>query len=76
MAHPKDADDGGPARKKIKTSDLALSSATRSTIESLAQAFKKKGNYDSVRKKVWEDLENSVCPLPFSYYLVTKLMLQ
>ena len=51
---------GGPARKKLKTSDLALSSATRNAIEGLAHTFKKKGGYDSLRKQVWEDLAGSV----------------
>ncbi|KAL3423282.1 hypothetical protein PVAG01_05029 [Phlyctema vagabunda] len=49
----------GPARKKLKTSDLPLASATRAAIESLALAFKKKGNYDELRKQVWHDLESS-----------------
>lgn len=55
------AGDAGPVRKKIKTSDLALSSATRATIEGLAHTFKRNGGYDSVRKSVWNDLQNSVC---------------
>lgn len=51
---------GPPARKKLKTSDLPLASATRAAIEGLAHTFKKKGGYDSLRKQVWEDLEGSV----------------
>lgn len=50
----------GPARKKLKTSDLPLASATRAAIEGLAHTFKKKGGYDLLRKQVWEDLESSV----------------
>lgn len=50
----------GPARKKLKTSDLPLASATRAAIEGLAHTFKKKGGYDSLRKQVWDDLEGSV----------------
>ncbi|KFZ16450.1 hypothetical protein V502_05088 [Pseudogymnoascus sp. VKM F-4520 (FW-2644)] len=46
-------------RKKIKTSELPLSSATRSAIESLSHTFKKKGNYDALRKQVWETLQTS-----------------
>lgn len=57
---PQRNEDEGPVRKKIKTSDLALSSATRATIENLAHTFKRNGGYDSVRKAVWEDVENSV----------------
>jgi COMPASS (Complex proteins associated with Set1p) component shg1 len=52
-----------PPRKRIKTSDLPLSSATRSAIEGLAHAFKKKGGYDTLRKHVWEKFEASVSEL-------------
>jgi hypothetical protein len=61
MGHLKDAAESGPVRKKIKTTDLALSSATRATIDGLTHTFKRNGGYDSVRKRVWDDLENSVC---------------
>lgn len=54
------AKDGPPVRKKIKTSDLPISSITRAAIEDLSHKFKKKGGYDSLRKQVWEDLEKSV----------------
>lgn len=50
----------GPARKKLKTSDLPLASATRAAIEGLAHTFKKKGGYDTLRKQAWEDLTGSV----------------
>ena len=61
MAYVKDFNTGsGPVRKKLKTSDLPLASATRAAIEGLAHTFKKKGGYDSLRKQVWEDLEKSV----------------
>lgn len=49
-----------PPRKKIKTSELPLSSATRTAIESLLHKFKKKGGYDAIRKQVWGQLEGSV----------------
>lgn len=52
-----------PPRKKLKTSDLPLASATRASIEGLAHTFKKKGGYDSLRKQIWEDLEKSVSTL-------------
>jgi COMPASS (Complex proteins associated with Set1p) component shg1 len=67
MAYGKEAANGAvaaaagpPVRKKLKTSDLPLASATRAAIEGLAHTFKKKGGYDSLRKQVWEDLEGSV----------------
>lgn len=47
-------------KKKIKTSELPLSSAQRTAVESLSHRFKKKGGYDVIRKKVWGKLEGSV----------------
>jgi hypothetical protein len=61
MAYTKDDKAiGGTVRKKLKTSDLPLASATRAAIEGLAHTFKKKGGYDTLRKQVWEDLVGSV----------------
>lgn len=54
------AKDGPPVRKKIKTSDLPIPSTTRASIEDLSHKFKKKGGYDPLRKKIWDDLEKSV----------------
>ena len=69
MAYSKDSKSSvGPARKKLKTSDLPLASATRAAIEGLAHTFKKKGGYDSLRKQVWEDLEKSVCLPKVNFY--------
>lgn len=51
---------GKPAPRKYKASDLPLPSATRAAIESLANGFKKKGDYDAIRKQVWENFETSV----------------
>ncbi|KAH8599699.1 complex proteins associated with Set1p component shg1-domain-containing protein [Bisporella sp. PMI_857] len=50
---------GAPARKKLKTSDLPLASATRSAIDGLQRTYKKKGGYDSLRQQVWQELERS-----------------
>ncbi len=61
VAYSKGGDKSGePVRKKLKTSDLPLASATRGAIENLAHLYKKKGGYDTLRKQVWEDLEKSV----------------
>lgn len=60
-----------PARKKIKTSDLPLSSASRSAVDSLAHTFKKKGGYDTIRKKVWEKFEGSVGLTTVSFSLIS-----
>lgn len=58
---------------RFKASELPLPSATRSAIEDLAHAFKKKGGYDETRKSVWEKFEASVrvlsSPLPQPYKL-------
>ena len=54
---------GKPAARKYKASDLPLPSATRAAIESLANGFKKKGDYDTIRKQIWESFETSVCAL-------------
>lgn len=65
MAYSKDSQTSAvPVRKKLKTSDLPLASATRAAIEGLAHTFKKKGGYDSLRKQLWGDLEKSVGVFP------------
>lgn len=51
----------GPPRKKLKTSELPLSSSTRTTIDVLSNKFKKKGGYDALRNEIWKELEGSVC---------------
>lgn len=47
-------------RKKVKTSELPLSSAQRSTIDTLLHTIKKKGDYDALRKQVWSEYADSV----------------
>lgn len=47
-------------RKKVKTSELPLSSAQRSTIDTLHHTIKKKGVYDALRKNVWSEYTESV----------------
>ena len=42
-----------PARKRLKTSELPLNSAQRSSIDGLLHTMKKKGEYDTLRKQVW-----------------------
>lgn len=67
-----------PVRKKLKTSDLPLSSATRSAVESLAHTFKKKGGYDALRKQVWEKFEATVSSwcfrAPTTIALLTRIL--
>ena len=47
-------DGDGPAtvRKKLRPSELPLSQAKRSAIDSLVHTFRKKGQYDSIRKEL------------------------
>lgn len=61
-----------PKPRKFKASELPLPSSTRSAIEDLAHAFKKKGGYDETRKNVWETFESSVRALlwPLTHSLV------
>lgn len=53
----------GPAqvRKKLRPSELPLSQAKRSAIDSLVHTFRKKGQYDSIRKELLAQYEASVC---------------
>lgn len=60
MASIKDVGPTLPPRKKIKTSDLPLSSATRSAIDDLTLRFKKEGHYDGLRKQVWDSMSSGV----------------
>lgn len=50
----------GPWRKKPKIFELPISSAKRSSIEGLLHVFKKKGEFDSLRKKVYAQFESGV----------------
>ena len=54
---PEAASPAGPInlRPKYKISELPLNKEQRTTIENLLYRFKKKGGYDSLRKKVWAD---------------------
>lgn len=47
-------------RKRFKTSELPFNAAQKSTIDGLLHTIKKKGEYDSLRKKVWSQFEESV----------------
>lgn len=47
-------------RKKFKTDELPLSAAQHSAIEHLLHAFKKRGGFDSIRKKIWSEFHDGV----------------
>jgi hypothetical protein len=48
-------------RKKFKTEELPLTAAQHTAIEDLLHAFKKKGGFDNVRKKIWAEFHDGVC---------------
>ncbi|KAG9246487.1 complex proteins associated with Set1p component shg1-domain-containing protein [Calycina marina] len=71
MAYVKDSRTSDlPVRKRLKTSDLPLASATRNAIEGLSHTYKKKGGYDSLRQQVWQELENSDFEAEFTRSLI------
>lgn len=47
-------------RKKFKTDELPLSAAQHSAIEHLLHAFKKRGGFDTIRKKIWSEFHDGV----------------
>ena len=48
-----------PTWKRFKTSELPLNSAQRSSIDGLLHTIKKKGEYDTLRKRVWSQFAES-----------------
>ena len=48
-------------RKRFKTSELPFNATQKATIDGLLHTIKKKGEYDSLRKQVWSQFEESVC---------------
>lgn len=48
-------------RKKLRPSELPLSQAKRSAIDSLVHTFRKKGQYDSIRKELMAQYQSGVC---------------
>ena len=66
-----------PQRRKLKTSDLPLSSAQRSSIDSLLHTIKKKGEFDNLRKRVWsqyaESVSHAIRPLNSKHSLICSI---
>ncbi|KAF2723715.1 hypothetical protein K431DRAFT_202621, partial [Polychaeton citri CBS 116435] len=52
-------DFGLPPRKKPKTSELPLNSAQRASIDGILHTFKKKGEFDVLRKKTFQQYNES-----------------
>ncbi|KAJ5904140.1 hypothetical protein N7504_006523 [Penicillium tannophilum] len=52
--------------KKFKADDLPLSSAQHASIDKLLLSFKKKGGFDSIRKKIWADFNDGESKTKFT----------
>lgn len=50
-----------PRRKPPRVSDLPLSSSKRASIDSLLHTFKKKGQFDELRKNTFAQFDHGVC---------------
>lgn len=63
-------DEAFQPRKRFKTSELPLNVTQRSAIDGILHTFKKKGEYDVLRRKVWsqylESVSSNECLLPLS----------
>ncbi|GAB1196463.1 hypothetical protein APSETT444_005734 [Aspergillus pseudonomiae] len=57
-------------RKKFKTEELPLSPTQHRTIENLLHAFKKRGGFDTTRKKLWTEFEEGEGRVEFTNLLV------
>jgi hypothetical protein len=56
-----DGDGAASMRKKLRPSELPLSQAKRSAIDSLVHMFRKKGAYDDIRKELMKQYTSGVC---------------
>ena len=48
-------------RKKIKISDLPINPTQRNAIDGLLHSYKKKGEFDKLRKEIYNQFAQSVC---------------
>ncbi|KAF2873661.1 hypothetical protein BDV95DRAFT_627518 [Massariosphaeria phaeospora] len=62
-----------PARKKLKLSDLPISQSKRSAIDNLLHTFRKKGEYDTMRKLLFAQFEADVSAMPAKAALLASL---
>jgi hypothetical protein len=58
--HPLNDDVQAPPLKKLKISDLPISQTKRAAIDNLVHTFRKKGDYDFLRKKLFTQFETDV----------------
>jgi hypothetical protein len=56
-------DDGHFVRAPVKLMDLPVASAQRSAIDALVLNFKRKGEFDKLRKSIYAEFTQSVRPL-------------
>ncbi|KAJ5832162.1 hypothetical protein N7474_000473 [Penicillium riverlandense] len=56
--------------KKFKADDLPLSGAQQAAIDKLLHSFKKKGGFDSVRKKIWAEFNEGDSKTKFTDQLI------
>ncbi|KAI9816766.1 MAG: hypothetical protein M1827_001411 [Pycnora praestabilis] len=59
-------DEHGTSRKRFKTSELPLSTQKRLAIDGLLHTFKKSGEFDQARKKVWAEFAESEAKVGFA----------
>ncbi|KAJ5620648.1 hypothetical protein N7510_004632, partial [Penicillium lagena] len=57
-------------RKKFKADDLPLTGAQHAAIDKLLHSFKKKGGFDSVRKKIWAEFNEGDSKTKFTDQLI------
>ena len=50
----------GLKHKKFRAEDLPLSAAQHAAVDKLLHAFKKKGGFDSIRKRIWAEFNDGV----------------
>ena len=55
-----EGDDHSLPRKRFKATELPLSPSQRSVIDGILHTFKKKGEFDALRKQVWNQYSESV----------------
>jgi hypothetical protein len=63
--------DGLPPRKKLRISDLPIDANKRSVIDSLLHTFKKKGEFDALRKLVYAQFDSGVSSCRMSYCAIS-----
>jgi hypothetical protein len=70
-----DGDTPANTRKKLRPSELPLSQTKRSAIDSLVHTFRKKGQYDSIRKELMAQYASGVRVLS-TYFLAPLLTIE